>query len=66
MFFRATHELSEREIFGCFGAIFAGHGADVKSVDWHPQKGLLASGSRDPQQPVMLWDPRQPAPISTL
>ena len=49
-----------------FGAIFAGHGADVKSVDWHPQKGLLASGSRDPQQPVMLWDPRQPSPISTL
>jgi len=24
--------------------VLAGHGWDVKSVDWHPQKSLLASG----------------------
>ena len=28
-----------------------GHGSDVKAVAWHPQKGLLASGSKDSQQP---------------
>lgn len=26
------------------GFSFAGHGWDVKSVDWHPQKALLVSG----------------------
>jgi hypothetical protein len=25
-------------------------------VDWHPVKGLLATGSRDSQQPVYLGD----------
>ena len=37
---------------------FSGHGADVKCVDWHPSKSLLASGSKDNQQPIKLWDPR--------
>ena len=44
----------------------AGHGNDVRTVAWHPYKGLLASGSRDTQQPVMLWDPRAEAPLATL
>lgn len=28
----------------CCGFLLAGHGWDVKSVDWHPQKALLVSG----------------------
>ena len=35
-----------------------GHGADVKCVDWHPQKGIIVSGSKDSQQPIKLWDPK--------
>lgn len=34
----------------------SGHGWDVKCVDWHPQLGLVASGSKD--NLVKLWDPR--------
>jgi WD40 repeat protein len=26
--------------------VLRGHGSDVKCVDWHPTKGLLASGSK--------------------
>lgn len=43
-----------------------GHGGDVRSVDWHPIKGLLATGSRDSQQPVKLWDPRSGQCLATL
>lgn len=43
-----------------------GHGSDVKAVDWHPEKGLLASGSKDTQQPVILWDPRSGKQLCTL
>ncbi|KAH8512673.1 hypothetical protein H0E87_006093 [Populus deltoides] len=32
----------------------AGHGWDVKSVDWHPTKSLLVSGGKD--NLVKLWD----------
>ncbi|VDP07945.1 unnamed protein product, partial [Soboliphyme baturini] len=46
--------------------ILRGHGSDVRSVDWHPQKGLLVSGSRDSQQPVKLWDPKTGQCIATL
>jgi polyadenylation factor subunit 2 len=35
-----------------------GHGSDVKCVDWHPFKALIVSGSKDSQQPIILWDPR--------
>jgi polyadenylation factor subunit 2 len=41
-----------------------GHGWEVKSVDWHPQKGLLVSGSKDHQ--VKFWDPRTGRCLSTL
>ncbi len=44
----------------------SGHGADVMSVDWHPRKGLLASGSKDNQQPVKLWDPKSGQSVATL
>ena len=27
--------------------VLTGHGGDVKSVDWHPQHGIVASGSKD-------------------
>ncbi|KAL1236877.1 pre-mRNA 3' end processing protein [Trichinella pseudospiralis] len=46
--------------------VLRGHGSDVRAVDWHPQKGLLVSGSRDSQQPVKLWDPRNGQCLSTL
>ncbi|XP_046687865.1 LOW QUALITY PROTEIN: pre-mRNA 3' end processing protein WDR33-like [Homalodisca vitripennis] len=43
-----------------------GHGADVKCVHWHPQKGLVISGSKDNQQPVKLWDPKTGQSLATL
>jgi hypothetical protein len=44
-----------------------GHGGEVKSVDWHPNTSLLASGSRDAM--VKLWDTRlspETAMLATL
>ncbi|PSN74145.1 WD40 repeat-like protein [Corynespora cassiicola Philippines] len=41
-----------------------GHGWEVKTVDWHPQKGLLVSGSKDHQ--VKLWDPRTGRCLTTM
>ena len=35
----------------------SGHGGDVKCVDWHPHKGLLASGGKDSL--TILWDARE-------
>jgi len=46
--------------------VLRGHGSDVKCVDWHPQKGIVASGSKDNQQPVKLWDPKSGTAIATL
>ncbi len=46
--------------------ILRGHGADVKGVDWHPYKSLIASGSKDSQQPVKLWDPKSGQSLATL
>ncbi|CAF1061326.1 unnamed protein product, partial [Didymodactylos carnosus] len=43
-----------------------GHGCDVKCVDWHPHKGLLISGSKDSQQPIILWDPKSGKKLATL
>lgn len=45
---------------------FSGHGADVKCVHWHPQKGLVVSGSKDNQQPIKLWDPKTGQSLATL
>jgi polyadenylation factor subunit 2 len=42
----------------------SGHGWEVRSVDWHPTKGLIASGSKD--NLVKLWDPRAPKCLATL
>ncbi|KAI4465313.1 wd40 repeat protein [Holotrichia oblita] len=42
------------------------HGADVKCVHWHPQKGLVISGSKDNQQPIKLWDPKTGQSLATL
>lgn len=41
-----------------------GHGWDVRCVQWHPTKGLLASGSKD--NLVKFWDPRTGTCLSTL
>ncbi|KAF5287737.1 hypothetical protein FQA39_LY15757 [Lamprigera yunnana] len=46
--------------------ILRGHGADVKCVHWHPQKGLVISGSKDNQQPIKLWDPKTGQSLATL
>ncbi|PSN52003.1 hypothetical protein C0J52_06115 [Blattella germanica] len=46
--------------------LITGHGADVKCVHWHPQKGLIISGSKDNQQPVKLWDPKTGQSLATL
>ncbi len=46
--------------------VLRGHGSDVKCVDWHPTKGLIASGSKDNQQPVKIWDPRTGQTLCTL
>ena len=43
-----------------------GHGSEVKVVQWHPIKALLASGSKDLQSPVKLWCPKTEKAISTL
>lgn len=43
-----------------------GHGSKVHTVDWHPSKGLIASGSQDATNPVKLWDPRTANCLSTL
>lgn len=42
----------------------AGHGWDVKSVDWHPQKSLLVSGAKD--HLVKLWDAKTGRELCTL
>ncbi|MCO5564525.1 hypothetical protein L7F22_018186 [Adiantum nelumboides] len=42
----------------------AGHGWDVKSVDWHPQKSLLVSGGKD--HLVKLWDAKTDRELCTL
>ncbi|XP_061387172.1 pre-mRNA 3' end processing protein WDR33-like [Musca vetustissima] len=46
--------------------VLRGHGADVKCVHWHPQKGLIVSGSKDNQQPIKLWDPKSGTALATL
>lgn len=33
-----------------------GHSQDIKCIDWHPYRSLIASGSRDTT--VKLWDPK--------
>ena len=57
--------MQDFDYFSCL-FIILGHGADVKCVDWHPQKALIASGSKDTQQPVKLWDPRTGNSLATL
>jgi polyadenylation factor subunit 2 len=45
-------------------SMLTGHQWDAKTVDWHPTKGLLVSGSKDHQ--VKLWDPRTGRCLTTL
>ncbi|KAK9128936.1 hypothetical protein Syun_017733 [Stephania yunnanensis] len=42
----------------------AGHGGDVKSVDWHPTKSLLVSGGKD--YLVKLWDAKSGRELSSF
>lgn len=44
--------------------VLSGHGWDVKCIDWHPTKGLLASGSKD--NLVKLWDPKSGNSLANL
>jgi polyadenylation factor subunit 2 len=41
-----------------------GHQWEVRSLDWHPNKGLIVSGSKD--HSVKLWDPRTGRCLTTL
>ncbi|CUM64939.1 uncharacterized protein PRCAT00002557001 [Priceomyces carsonii] len=41
-----------------------GHHWDVKSADWHPNLGLIVSGSKD--NLIKLWDPRTASCVTTL
>ena len=41
-----------------------GHGWDVKTVDWHSSKSLIASGGKDNK--VKLWDPRMGKELATI
>lgn len=41
-----------------------GHQWEVRCVDWHPSKGLLASGSKD--HSVKFWDPRSGRCLTTI
>lgn len=43
-----------------------GHGADVKCLGWHPSKSIVASGSKDSQQPLKLWDPKSGTSLATM
>jgi len=46
--------------------VLRGHGSDVKCVDWHPQKGIVVSGSKDNQQPIKLWEPKSGQVLATI
>jgi len=41
-----------------------GHGNEVMCCDWHPQKGLIVSGSKD--NTIKFWDPNQGTELATL
>lgn len=41
-----------------------GHHWDVKCADWHPNLGLIVTGSKD--NLIKLWDPRSSSAVSTL
>ena len=43
-----------------------GHGNEVRTVAWHPSKALIASGSKDAQMPMKLWDPKSGKNLCTL
>lgn len=47
-------------------SVLQGHGSDVKCVDWHPHKALIISGSKDSQQPIILWDAKNAKKIHTI
>ncbi|XP_075240159.1 uncharacterized protein LOC142335503 isoform X2 [Convolutriloba macropyga] len=46
--------------------VLRGHGADCKTIHWHPTKCLLVSGSKDAQQPMKMWDPKSGRSLNTL
>ena len=43
---------------------WSGHNWDVRCIDWHPTKGLLASGGKD--NLLKLWDPKTDKELATL
>ncbi|RFU29159.1 hypothetical protein B7463_g7168, partial [Scytalidium lignicola] len=66
--FATASDDSSLKIFDFAGGVeestLNGHGWDAKSVDWHPTKGLIVSGSKD--HLVKLWDPRTGRCLTTL
>ena len=62
---RSRHSRYRAKVFYCHRrACRPGHGDDVRCVDWHPYKALIASGSRD--NLVKLWDPKSGKTLTTL
>lgn len=37
--------------------VMQGHQSEIKSIDWHPSRSLIVTGSRDNN--IKLWDPKQ-------
>ncbi|KAL0672658.1 hypothetical protein Bca4012_000638 [Brassica carinata] len=58
---RTAHKESIRDLRR---DVAAGHGWDVKCVDWHPTKSLLVSGGKD--QLVKIWDARTARELCSL
>lgn len=52
------------EFLETFSNLCVGHGWDVRCVEWHPQKSLLVSGSKD--NFMKLWDPKSGTNIATM
>ena len=45
-------------------SVMSGHGGDVKTVDWHPHRALLATGGKDSL--VKLWDAKSGQAAATI
>ena len=54
----------DRALVGAGAENGKSHGWDVKSAQWHPEKALIVSGSKD--NVIKLWDPRAPSEICAL
>ena len=61
---RAKNERFQVRFFDQQCSPLSGHGWDVKCIDWHPSKGILASGAKD--NLCKVWDPKSGKALATL